>query len=75
MKKRYKKGDWVQITSGKFRGVQGSIFNVERSGKETYFDIFAHSKARRGGRSESLRDSGLGMVVDIEKKKLKKLKW
>ena len=66
MKKRIKRGDYVQIKGGKFGGVMGWASTT--GSQRGYADVMVDEKGSFG-RS----DTGLGMVVDVKKKHLRKL--
>lgn len=71
---KLKKKDFVLVTSGKFKGWRGTIFEKEfdRRDKRNYYDIFADYKEHRGGRTYG-RDIGLGMIINIPEKHLKEI--
>ena len=67
---KFKKGQNVRITTGKFRGIRGRIYNKEKEKGITYYDIHAREKRDRKGKSYSTDLIGLGAVVNIEEKQL-----
>jgi len=69
-----KKGDWVLVTKGKFRGWQGHIGSKEydRQFKEYYYDIYPQYRKTRTGKVMA-NMVGLGMILNERKETLKKV--
>jgi ribosomal protein L24 len=67
-----KKGDFVRITKGSFKGWRGIAELKQKEGKYTYFSIFPRYKETKRGRIDP-KLIGLGMIINVAKEDLKKV--
>jgi hypothetical protein len=75
MKPKFSDKEWVQIKSGKFKGIRGTVFGMDtdfdKREKTYFYTIFPYTAG--GNRQRSLENSGLGLVINVKEQNLKEV--